>query len=308
MKVSYRTAPFVADDAAPTALSVSADELGEPGAWGRQFVRGDPDHALASARVIVDAVYTSPREYHVAMEPHATVASWSPESMLTVWEPSQWVEGARATFAEWFELPLDKVRVISPFVGGGFGSKGGPQPHAALAAMAAREVGRPVKLALARPQTFPGTSPRPAIRQRLVLGADTDGRLQALVHEAVNETPIDDVYLEPVGGVSRYTYAAPNLRTSHRVVRVNAVTPAWMRAPGEAMGTFARWNRPWTSSPTPSRWTPWSCGCATTPNRTWKAASHGRRGPCARLTPRGQVRSAGSDEIRARAPCAAAGT
>lgn len=237
--VSYRTASFVADGEEPTAVSVSADELGESGAWGRTVVRGDADHALASAPVTVDAVYTSPREYHVAMEPHATVASWSPEGVLTVWEPSQWVEGARATFAEWFELPLDKVRVVSPFVGGAFGSKVGPQPHAALAAMAAREVGRPVKLVLARPQTFPGTSPRPAIRQHLVLGAGTDGRLQALVHEAVNETSIDDVYVEPVGGVSRYTYAAPNMRTSHRVVRVNAVTPAWMRAPGEAMGTFA---------------------------------------------------------------------
>jgi xanthine dehydrogenase YagR molybdenum-binding subunit len=239
VKVLYRTAPFVADLADPRAPSMSADELGEEGAWGRRFVRGDADQALASAPVTVDAVYTSPREYHVTMEPHATVASWGPDGMLTVWEPSQWVEGARATFAEWFELPLDKVRVVSPFVGGGFGSKVGPHPHAALAAMAAREVGRPVKLVLARPQTFPGISPRPAIRQHLVLGAGTDGRLQALVHEGVNETSIDDIYIEPVEGASRYTYAVPNMRTTHRIVRVNAVTPAWMRAPGEAMGTFA---------------------------------------------------------------------
>jgi xanthine dehydrogenase YagR molybdenum-binding subunit len=239
VEVRYRTAAFVPDDADPAARSVTADELGEAGALGRAVVRGHVDGALASAPVTVDAIYTSPREYQVTMEPHATVASWSPDGVLTVWEPSQWVQGFRGTFAEWFELPLDRVRVISPFVGGGFGSKACVQPHAALAAMAARELGRPVKLVLTRPQTFPGTSPRPAIRQHLVLGAGTDGRLQALAHDSANETSIDEVYVEPVGGVSRYVYAVPNLRITHRLVRVNSVIPGWMRAPGEAMGTFA---------------------------------------------------------------------
>jgi xanthine dehydrogenase YagR molybdenum-binding subunit len=113
------------------------------------------------------------------------------------------------------------------------------QPHAALAAMAARELGRPVKLVLARPQSFTGVTPRPAIRQHVVLGANRDGRLQALTHEGVNETSVDDSYVEPVASVSNYMYAVPNLRTGHRIVRVNAVTPSWMRAPGEAIGTFA---------------------------------------------------------------------
>jgi xanthine dehydrogenase YagR molybdenum-binding subunit len=251
VKIGYKSAPFVAEAADPAAQSVSADELGQRGdltAQGAQLaqivganeiVRGDPDHALASAPVTVDAVYSSPREYHVTMEPHATVAHWSPDGMLTVWEPSQWVMGARAAFADWFELPVDKIRVISPYIGGGFGSKAGVHPHAALAAMAAREVGRPVKLVLARPQSFAGVPPRPAIHQHLLLGADTDGRLRVLIHEGTNETSVDDIYFEPVGDVSRYTYAVPNLRTTHRVVRVNAVTPTWMRAPGEAMGTFA---------------------------------------------------------------------
>lgn len=159
VKVSYRTAEFVTDGADPAARSVSADELGELGAWGRQFVRGDPDHALASAPVTIDAVYTSPREYHVPMEPHATVASWSPEGMLTVWEPSQWVEGARATFAEWFEVPLDKVRVVSPFVGGGFGSKVGPDPHAAIAAMAAERLAVPSSWCSPDRRPSPGPAP-----------------------------------------------------------------------------------------------------------------------------------------------------
>src|SRR2546421_5687276 len=111
--VTYRAAPFVVDDADPAAPSVSADELGLSGAFGRRYVRGDADHAAHSAPVTVDAVYTSPREYHVPMEPHATVASWSPERMLTVWEPSQWIAGAQATLAEWFELPIERVRVVS---------------------------------------------------------------------------------------------------------------------------------------------------------------------------------------------------
>jgi xanthine dehydrogenase YagR molybdenum-binding subunit len=248
LKIGYQAAPFVADDTDPTGRPVSADELGERGADGAQLakmlgantiLRGDADGAFASVPVIVDAVYTSPREYHMTMEPHATVAYWTPEGTLTVWEPSQWVLGARTAFAEWFGLPVDKVRVISPYVGGGFGCKVGLHPHAALAAMAARVVGRPVKLVLTRPQSFTGVSPRPAIRQHLLLGADRDGKLRALVHEGTNETSVDDDYFEPVGGVSRYTYAVPNLRTTHRFVRVNAVTPTWMRAPGEAVGTFA---------------------------------------------------------------------
>jgi xanthine dehydrogenase YagR molybdenum-binding subunit len=177
VQVSYKTAPFVADHADPEARTVGADELGEAGALARTVAWGDADRALAAAPVTVDAVYTSPRHYHVTMEPHATVAGWSPDGTLTVWEPSQWVEGARAAFAEWFQLPIDKVRVVSPYIGGGFGSKGSVQPHAALAAMAARQLGRPVKLVLARPQSFTGVSPRPATRQHLVLGADRDGRL-----------------------------------------------------------------------------------------------------------------------------------
>ncbi len=239
VKVSYKTAPFVADAAGPDARSIRTDELGPAGMLAPTVVRGDADRALASAPVIVDAEYTSPRQYHVTMEPHATVADWGAEGVLTVWEPTQWVSGAQATFAQWFELPVDKVRVVSPYIGGGFGSKANTQPHAALAAMAARELRRPVKLVLTRPQSFTGIPPRPAIRQRLVLGADGDGRLQALVHESTNETSVDDFYVEPTADVSGRAYAVPNLRASHGVVQVNAITPAWMRAPGEAMGTFA---------------------------------------------------------------------
>ncbi len=200
---------------------------------------GDPHGALAAAPVRVDAVYTTPREYQCPIEPHATVAQWHDDGSLTVWEPSQWVEGARKAFSDWFSLPYEKVRVISPYVGGGFGSKAVVQPHAALAAMAARAVGRPVKLVLLRPQTFTAAGGRPATRQRVALGAGPDGTLQSLVYEGENETSTEDAYVEAGGGASRLFYAVPNLSTTNKVVPLNIMTPGWMRAPGEAVGTFA---------------------------------------------------------------------
>jgi xanthine dehydrogenase YagR molybdenum-binding subunit len=241
VQFAYKTEPFVVDDADPNARTVTVDDLGDPltAVWAEPYSRGAPDDAFSTAPVTVDAVYTSPRQYHITMEPHATVASWGSDGRLTVWEPTQWVVGTQTAFAEWFGLPADNVRVISPYIGGGFGSKGGVQPHAALAAAAAREVGRPVKLVLSRPQTFTGTTPRPATRQHVALAADTDGRLRAVVHEGINETTFDDNYIEPVSLVTRYFYDVANVRTNHRVVPVNAVTPGWMRAPGEALGTFA---------------------------------------------------------------------
>ena len=128
---------------------------------------------------------------------------------------------------------------VSPYIGGGFGSKCGGHPHAALAVMAARKLGRPVKLVLTRPQQFTCTSPRPATRHRLRLGADEDGRLTALTYDSVNEISFDDLYIEPSGGLATLTYTVPHVRLEYRFVRVNAVTPASMRAPGEAMGSFA---------------------------------------------------------------------
>lgn len=234
--IEYDAAPAVATLRDPGAEPVDATAIGgldSDAEWG------DPDAALAAAPVRVEAVYSTPREYNSPIEPHATVAVWTEDDRLTLWEPSQWVEGARHVVTEWFGLPPDSVRVISPFVGGGFGCKACPQPHVALAAMASRFVGRPVKLVLHRPQMFTGHGGRPATRQTIALGADETGKLQAIVHESLNETSFDDPYVEPGGSMVKLMYGVPNLRTRHRVARVNAVTPAWMRAPGEAVSSFA---------------------------------------------------------------------
>lgn len=236
LRIEYDAEPAVATIGDPAAQPVDATAIGgqdSDAEWG------DPDAALAAAPVRVDAVYSTPREYNAPIEPHATIAAWDEDGRLTLWEPSQWVEGARQVVTEWFGIPFESVRVISPFVGGGFGCKACPQPHVALAAMAAKLVARPVKLVLHRPQMFTGHGGRPATRQTIALGADESGKLQAIVHESLNETSFDDPYVEPGGSVVKLMYGVPNLRTRHRVARVNAVTPAWMRAPGEAVSSFA---------------------------------------------------------------------
>ncbi|MFD7439280.1 xanthine dehydrogenase family protein molybdopterin-binding subunit [Streptomyces sp. NPDC059861] len=239
VRVAYRTEPFIPDGSHPDATTFGAEDCGKVQEMVPDLVMGDPDTALAAAPVTLDVTYSSPRHYHAAMELHSTTAHWSPDGTLTVWEPTQWTAGARAAFAQWFKLPLDQVRVISPYVGGGFGSKGGLHPHAAVTAMAAREVGQPVKLVLTRPQQFTCTSPRPATRQHLRLGADHDGKLTALTHDSLNETSFDDLYIEASATLSALTYSVPNARSRYRFVRVNAVTPGSMRGPGETMGSFA---------------------------------------------------------------------
>ena len=199
---------------------------------------GDAVGAMASADVTVETTYTTPREYNSPMEPHGCIAAWKGDT-LTVWEPSQWVGGARHVISEWMGMNIENVRVISPYVGGGFGSKIAPHPHVALACAAARELGRPVKLSLTRPQTFTGYGGRPGTRQNLSLGATRDGKLVSIVHEGWNETAIDDIHVEPCNAVTTMMYATPNLSSKHSVVPVNTVNPSWMRAPGENPSTYA---------------------------------------------------------------------
>ena len=199
---------------------------------------GDATSAFATAPVTVDAVYTTPREYNVPMEPHACVAAWNGDE-LTVWEPSQWVGGARLVISQYMGIDAEKVRVVSPYVGGGFGSKIAPHPHVALACAAARNLGRPVKVSLTRPQTFTGLGGRPRTRQRLALGATTDGKLVSIVHEGSNETAIDDVHQESTNKVTAIMYATPNFWSRQTIVPVNTVNPSWLRAPGENPSAFA---------------------------------------------------------------------
>ncbi|MFI6889323.1 xanthine dehydrogenase family protein molybdopterin-binding subunit [Streptosporangium canum] len=200
--------------------------------------QGDPDAALAAAPIVVDAVYSTPAEHNNPMEPHATVAAWDGDG-LTLHDSNQGASAVRDTVAALFGMPPANVRVISPHVGGGFGSKGLPHPHVVLAALAAKQVGRPVKLAVTRQQMFAVTGYRTPTIQRVRLGADTGGRLTAIVHEAFEQSSTIKEFAEQTTVPTRMMYAAPDRRTTHRLVRLDVPTPSWMRAPGETPGMFA---------------------------------------------------------------------
>ncbi|MFD8533216.1 xanthine dehydrogenase family protein molybdopterin-binding subunit [Streptosporangium canum] len=200
--------------------------------------QGDPDAALAAAPIMVDAVYSTPAEHNNPMEPHATVAAWDGDG-LTLHDSNQGASAVRDTVAALFGMPPANVRVISPHVGGGFGSKGLPHPHVVLAALAAKQVGRPVKLAVTRQQMFAVTGYRTPTIQRVRLGADAGGRLTAIVHEAFEQSSTIKEFAEQTTVPTRMMYAAPDRRTTHRLVRLDVPTPSWMRAPGETPGMFA---------------------------------------------------------------------
>ncbi|HMJ56917.1 MAG TPA: xanthine dehydrogenase family protein molybdopterin-binding subunit [Polyangiaceae bacterium] len=201
--------------------------------------RGDFDRAFGAAAVRIEQTYTTPREHHNPMEPHATMAVWHGPDRLTLYDATQGVFVVRKRIAQLFGLSPDKVRVISKFLGGGFGCKGSPWSHVALAAMAARVVGRPVKLVLTRHQMFAFVGFRPQTRQKLALGASQDGTLVALRHELLSETSRFDEFVEGSAVVSRMLYACANVRTSHRLVRLDISTPTFTRAPGKATGNYA---------------------------------------------------------------------
>jgi xanthine dehydrogenase YagR molybdenum-binding subunit len=199
--------------------------------------QGDPDAALAAAAVSVDATYSTPAFHNNPMEPHATVAVWE-HGGLTLYDSTQGVSGVVRTMAKLFGLEPAQVRVISPHVGGGFGSKGLPRPNVALAAIAAKVVERPVKVATTRQQMFAYTGYRTPTIQRLRLGADADGRLQAISHEAAEQTSRLKEFAEQTAICSRWMYAAEHRRTAHRLVALDVPTPSWLRAPGECPGMY----------------------------------------------------------------------
>ncbi|HWZ11323.1 MAG TPA: xanthine dehydrogenase family protein molybdopterin-binding subunit [Xanthobacteraceae bacterium] len=199
---------------------------------------GDIEAGLAAAAKRIDSTYETPAQYHNAIEPHAIVAAWNGDS-LSIDTPSQGLEMARGRIAGLFGLAPEKIHIRSPFLGGGFGSKGmisGPQ---VLGILAARMVGRPVKLVLRRDQMYGPVGHRSPTRQRLRLGMAADGALTALDHRAKTMSSTFDDFFEPAAGVSHTLYASPAIATRHEAVRTDIGTPMFMRAPGEATGSIA---------------------------------------------------------------------
>ena len=202
------------------------------------YSRGDLEAGLAEADEKIEATYNTPIEHHHPMEMHAIIASWE-NGKVKAFASQQMIDNAAITIADTFRIPKENVRVIAPYVGGGFGSKLHAKRHVILAIMAAKKTGRPVQLTVTRQQMFTNTNLRQHNEQKMRLGAKKDGTLTALAHETLSHTSTYEQYQESCGTVSKMLYKVPNNRVTHRLIPMNLQTPFAMRAPGEATGSFA---------------------------------------------------------------------
>lgn len=192
----------------------------------------------APSGTAVDATYRTPVNSHYPIELSATIAQWD-GGLLTVHDTTRWITGERRVLAAYLGIPEDRVRIVSPLVGGAFGSKNFLWMHVVLCAVAARAVGRPVKLVLTRDQMFTSTGHRPRTEQRVALIADATGSIASTEHHTLTETSTVAHFCEPAGLSSRFLYHSPRLEVTHTVARINSPTPCFMRGPGEAPGLFA---------------------------------------------------------------------
>lgn len=228
-----------------SVLSVDRDDLYAPeqvnAGHETDTAEGDVAAAMASAAVALERTYTTAMYHNNPLEPHATTALWDPaaEVPLTLWDSTQGVHPDRATVCRVLGLEERQVRVVCPYIGGGFGSKGTPHANVVLAAMAARALpGRPVKLALTRQQMFSLAGYRTPTIQQVQLAADRSGRLSAIAIDVVEQTSRIKEFAEQTGVPTRMMYASPNRRTTHRLAALDVPVPSWMRAPGECPGMF----------------------------------------------------------------------
>ncbi|TXN38862.1 xanthine dehydrogenase family protein molybdopterin-binding subunit [Methylobacterium sp. WL30] len=199
---------------------------------------GDFDGAFAAAPVKLDVEYTTPTQIHAQMEPHATIASWEGDKVV-LYTANQMLNRGQKSLASVLKLPVENVRLVSHYIGGGFGSKLQPMPEATLAALASKAIQRPVKVALTRQQEFHVATHRTDTIQRIRLASDRDGRLTALSHESWSDTAQGDEFYETSANVTRSLYAAPNRITRHRLAKLDLPIASSMRAPGEAVGMLA---------------------------------------------------------------------
>jgi xanthine dehydrogenase YagR molybdenum-binding subunit len=200
--------------------------------------RGDPDKVFDAAPVKVDQTYITPVETHSPIELHASVVVWDGDR-VTMFETSQGVVNHRVVMAQVLGLPVENVRVVTRFLGSGFGGKLFPWPHAALAAVAAKRLDRPVKLSVTRRMMFSSVGYRPRTEQRVKLGATKEGKLLAVRHDYLNNTSILDDYDEGCGEATPYLYSVANLEVTSGLVRRNMGAPMYMRGPGAVPGLYA---------------------------------------------------------------------
>jgi xanthine dehydrogenase YagR molybdenum-binding subunit len=206
--------------------------------WDFDTDKGDAEAAFKQAGASVDQTYTTATHHHNMMEPSATFAEWRGDT-LHMHDATQWTYGIQVTLSAMLKMPPDKIHVRCPYTGGGFGAKGYVNPHQILTALAARIVGRPVKLAIGRAGCYAGTGFQPVVRSHVRLAADRDGRLGAIVHETTNVSSRFDDYVEFGSAGTRSLYATPALVTRSRIVSADVGQPQAMRAPHEGPGMVA---------------------------------------------------------------------
>jgi xanthine dehydrogenase YagR molybdenum-binding subunit len=227
-------ADICSTDIKKNKANATSEDVEEPAAN-----RGDAASAYTKADFKIDVEYSQPRHYHNPMEPHVSIAEWNQvEQSFKIYDKVQGVNSSQEYICGIFNLEEAKVQILSPFVGGGFGSGLRPQYQLFLAALAARELNRPVKVSLTRRQMF-SFGHRPACFQQLKLGTNKDGKLIAMIHKAFGETSKFEKYNETIVDWSGMMYHCDNVKLAYQLIPVNVYTPMDMRAPGGATGMFA---------------------------------------------------------------------
>ena len=225
----------VAFDALKAGAEAPPNVLGEPA----ELKNGDAEAALKAAPITVDQSYRTQRQSAGAIELHATTASWNEDGELTVYDSTQSLSWVKNTLCAVFDLTPKKVRVVAPFVGGGFGGKAALWNHTLLCVAAAKLTERPVKLSLSREGTFRATGERALSEQRVALGAGQGGKLASLIHTGTTGVVDHTTFFEQFSFPARHLYAAPAYLIAQKIVKLDMVANTSIRAPGDAIGTFA---------------------------------------------------------------------
>lgn len=201
-------------------------------------IQGDPEKTLKDAEVSIDKRYITPSQSNSPMEPHATIAKWDGDN-ITLYTANQMLASCKQQVADALDLKPDNVRLVSRFVGGGFGSKLGIAPELIAAAVAAKQLNAPVRVVMSRPQVMEATVRRSNTEQRIGLGADKDGRIHTIIHDSIITNLPDQTFYEPTAESTPFLYQGDNRKISYKMVRMNQVLAGSMRAPGEAVGQIA---------------------------------------------------------------------
>lgn len=200
--------------------------------------KNNPDEGLATAAVKVDSIYVTPSQNSAAMEPHATIAEWDGDQLIMHCS-MQMLSSCKQQICDALGLKPDNARLISRYVGGGFGSKLGISPESIAAAIAAKQLQRRVKVVMHRTQVFESTVRRTNTRQRVALGANHDGRIHTIIHNTICTNLPGETFFEPTAVSTHFAYSGQNREVKYEMVRMNQVLAGSMRAPGEAVGMLA---------------------------------------------------------------------